>query len=116
MRDCNPSAHNVSSWSVASTTIRLGSALTAVAPAAWRTSRSGGPGSTGAASGAQDWSGRRSLPSTPAPAILVVLVIGAPSAGEAGGPSSRPPQPVARVSVTAAIPAIAPSEIGTGRR
>src|SRR6185312_16627269 len=74
MRDCNPSAHRPSSWSPDSTTMRWGSARTVVVPAAWRTSRSGGPGSSAAGSGVQDSSGLRWFPSTPALAILVVLV------------------------------------------
>ena len=45
-----------------------------VTPAALRACRVGGPGSAAAASRAHDSSGRRSFPSTPAPAIWVVGV------------------------------------------
>ena len=55
--------------------MRCGSAGTSVLPAACRTSLVSGPSSSGAGSAAQDSSGLRSLPSTLAPATLVVLVI-----------------------------------------
>ena len=102
-RDCRPSAQSMSSWSPESTTMRCGSSRTSVSPAAWRTGRSGGPGSTGVGSGAQDSSGLRSLPSTPALAIFVVLVTTdcSPSAGGSSPPSD--PQPLTTVMASAAV-------------
>ena len=59
-RDCRPSAHSASSWSPESTTMRCGSVLTTVSPAAWRTGRVGeSSGSAGSGAGAQDSSGLR---------------------------------------------------------
>ena len=55
-------------------------------------------------SGAHDSSGRRWLPSTPAPAILVVLVTAAPVVD---GALESVPQPLARVTDTAAATATA---------
>src|ERR1700730_13871728 len=59
--------------------IRCGSSGTSTVsgstPAALWAVRVAGPGSAPAGSGAHDSSGRRWLPSTPAPAICVVLVI-----------------------------------------
>src|ERR1700712_4941802 len=84
MRDCKPSAHNASSWSPDSTTMRCGSPRSTVSPAAWWTVRSSVSGSDAAGPGAHDSSGLRWLPNTPAPAILVVLVTGALGAAGAG--------------------------------
>src|SRR3954469_822098 len=106
MRDCRPSAHSASSWSPDSTTMRCGSARTVVVPAAWRTSRSGGPGSSAATSAAQDSSGLRWLPSTPAPAILVVLVT--TDCSPAGALSPPDPQ-LASVTTTATTAAVEPA-------
>src|ERR1700754_4391502 len=114
MRDCRPSAHSASSWSPDSTTMRCGSARTDVVPAAWRTSRSGGPGSTAAGSGAHDSSGLRSFPRTPALAILVVLVITdcwAP--GVVGLPPE--PHPLTRVTDTAVATAARPNDRAAAR-
>ena len=94
IRDCKPSAHSASSWSPESTTMRCGSAGTSVSPAAWRTGRTGGPGSGAAGCGAHDSSGLRWLPSTPASAIFVVLVITDDWPGALG--DGLPPQPVAK--------------------
>src|SRR3954452_5542365 len=76
-------------------------------PAACRTSRSGGPGSGAAGSGAHDSSGLRWLPSTPAPPILVVLVItdGCPAVD--GGLPPGDPQPLMTVMKTAVKMAVA---------
>src|SRR3978361_1010824 len=62
-------------------------------------------GSNAAGRGAHDSSGLRWLPTTPAPATWVVLVTGALGAAGAG-PDSLP-QPLARVTETAAATAIA---------
>src|ERR1700712_4876773 len=62
-------------------------------------------GSNAAGPGAHDSSGLRWLPDTPAPATLVVLVTGALGAAGAG-PDSLP-QPLARVTETAAATAVA---------
>jgi hypothetical protein len=51
------------------------SAFSGVTPAAFGADRIGGPGSAGAGCGAHDSSGRRWLPRTPAPAMVVVLVV-----------------------------------------
>ncbi len=75
--------------------MRCGSATTAVCPAACSTGP-GGTGSSRAGSGAHDSSGRRWLPSTPAPAIFVVLVTGLAVAPDCGG-SVRPEQPLVSV-------------------
>src|SRR5258707_9272448 len=108
MRDCRPSANSASSWSPDSTTMRWGSARPVLVPAACRTSRSGGPGSTAAGSGAHDSSGLRPLPSTPALAILVVLVTTDCSApGRAGPPPD--PQPLMTVTETAVRMAVSPT-------
>src|SRR3954453_4715876 len=101
MRDCSPRARSAASGPPDNTTMRWGSAVTSVLPAACRTSRIGGPSSSGAGSGAQDSSGLRWLPSTPAPAILVVLVTTDLAAPEVLVASVEPPQPVARVTTRA---------------
>src|SRR5215210_1239315 len=87
--------------------MRCGSARTVVVPAAWRTSRSGGPGSSAAGSGAHDSSGLRWLPSTPAPAILVVLVITDGCPAVEGGLPPNEPQPLMAVMKTAVRMAVA---------
>jgi hypothetical protein len=69
-----------------------------VTPAALWACRVGGPGSAAAASRAHDSSGRRSFPSTPAPAIWVVGVIS--DRVDAVGPDPDP-QPL-HVTATAA--------------
>src|SRR5882757_10389354 len=113
MRDCRPSAHSASSWSPDSTTMRCGSARTVLVPAACRTSRSGGPGSTATGSGAHDSSGLRPLPSTPALAILVVLVTTDCSAPGAGLPPD--PQPLMTVTETAVRMAVSPTDLEATR-
>src|ERR1700738_4514252 len=86
--------------------MRCGSARTVLVPAACRTSRSGGPGSTAAGSGAHDSSGLRPLPRTPALAILVVLVTTDCSAPGRAEPASDP-QPLMTVTETAVRMAVA---------
>ncbi|SKT82128.1 Uncharacterised protein [Mycobacteroides abscessus subsp. abscessus] len=73
IRSCSPSAQSVSIAPASRTTMRLASSGTSVSPWACRTSR-GADESTAAASFAQDSSGLRALPNTPALAIFVVLV------------------------------------------
>src|SRR6185312_5445550 len=91
IRVCSPSAHSASSWSPDNTTIRCGS---------------GRPGSAGAGCGGHESSGRRWLPSTPASAIFVVLVI--TDVGDWRGAGSCPdlaPQPPATSADTTAAAA-----------
>src|SRR5690348_7840938 len=87
--------------------MRCGSARTVVVPAAWRTSRSGGPGSGAAGSGAHDSSGLRWLPSTPALAILVVLVM--TDCSPACDGALWDPQPLASVTTAVSTAAEAPT-------
>src|SRR5574337_1494025 len=90
------------------------SALSGVTPAALRADRIGGPGSTRAGSGAQDSSGRRWLPNTPASAILVVLVITDP-AGEFGGLVAQPAT-VTNITASTALSTPNPSALIPARR
>src|ERR1700761_8306904 len=86
------------------------SAVSGSTPAALWALRVGGPASGPAGSGAHDSSGRRWLPSTPAPAIWVVLVI-----TDADGAPLLPDDPEVQPLHTAAEIAVAAAAASAGR-
>ena len=86
------------------------SAVSVSTPAALWAVRVAGPESAEAGSGAQDSSGRRWLPNTPAPAICVVLVI-----TDADGAPLPPDDPEVQPVHTATEIAVAAAAANAGR-
>src|SRR5271156_930000 len=88
--------------------------VSGLTPAALCAGRVGGPGSAAAGSRAHDSSGRRSFPSTPAPAIWVVGVITervGDGALPPGGPDRHPLQVTTVMAATEAV-AVMSSRVG----